>query len=445
MASIQQTAARWHSGISSYQWLVLLLTSLGWIFDVFEGQLFVASMNEAMPALLGASATAGDIAYYNNLALGAFLLGGALGGILFGMLGDRIGRKRTMTYTILLYSACTGLSALAQTWWHLAALRFLAALGVGGEWAVASTMVAEVFEGRARAWAQSLFQASGVLGTYLAVAAGALLVAEQSVLVRLPLDLGTWEVNGWRLAFLLGALPAILILLVRTHLREPEVWLRRAGSQAEPAGRLLELFSAPLRRRTLVGVCLAGIGMATFWGAFIYAKDVLRNAWAGEHAAALPAELKRFEMLGLFLAITGSGVGVLAFGPFANWLGRRRAFLLFLLGSLASVLVLFKMLTSTWAIALFLPVFGFLVVGWHCGFAVYFAELFPTRLRGTGAGFCFNGGRILAVPALFLTGWLQKDCGLTLANSVVLISLLLPLGCLLLFFAPETGGSELPE
>src|SRR5919204_2973147 len=101
MATAALTTERWYTGVSRYQWLALTLASLGWVFDVFEGQIFVVSMNEAMPDLLGGSVTAGDIAFWNNVALGAFLLGGALGGVLFGMLSDRLGRTRTMTYTIL--------------------------------------------------------------------------------------------------------------------------------------------------------------------------------------------------------------------------------------------------------------------------------------------------------------------------------------------------------
>jgi MFS family permease len=464
MASATLTAGeRWYSGISRYQWLALSLASLGWIFDVFEGQIFVASMNEAMPALLGGSASPGDIALWNNIALGAFLLGGALGGVLFGMLSDRVGRKRTMTYTILMYSVCTGLSAFAHSGWELALFRFLAALGVGGEWAVASTLVAEEFPQRARAWAQSLFHASSTLGTYLAVAAGALIIADPKVSLHLPLLGDAWQISGWRLGFLLGAVPALLILFTRTHLREPEVWRQtaEAGTAAVPAGRLRDLFSARFVRRTLVGVGLAGVGLATVWGTAIYGKDVFRNACTEQYLTALPAgadasaraellesraaELKRDEMLGMFLVTTGTGLGLLAFAPLAERLGRRGAMLTFLLGGLAASLVLFQVLTSVWAIALFLPFFGFLTVGLHAGFAVYFPELFPTRLRGTGAGFCFNAGRILAAPTLLLAGWLQLDGGLSLAGSATLLSLLFPVGALLLLFAPETRGRELPE
>jgi MFS family permease len=462
VATVTLTEWRWYSGISGYQWLALGLASLGWVFDVFEGQIFVACMNEATPALLGGSATLGEVGFWNHVALGAFLLGGALGGILFGMLGDRIGRQRTMTYTILLYSLCTALSAFAPSMWWMAGFRFLAAMGVGGEWAVASTLVAEEFPRRSRAWTLSLFQASGCLGKCLAAGAGALLVAHPSIAIPLPLGSGTLEVPGWRLAFLLGAAPALMIILVRRHLREPEVWLQAVAvgtDRPAPAGRLRELFAAGLRRRTLVGVGLAAVGMATFWGTVIYAKDALRDARAHEHLAALPegadaaaratvfdeqaADLKHYEMLGMFLATLGSGLGLVCFGPMAEWLGRRGALLLYLLGGLAASVVLFQVLAGVGAITLFLPVFGFLTTGIGAGCAVYFPELFPTRLRGTGAGFCFNAGRVLAAPALFAAGWLQMGWGLSLTGSATLISVLFPLGALLLLFAPETRGCEL--
>ena len=158
---------KWYEGITRYQWTVLIIASLGWIFDVFEGQIFVASMNEAMPSLVSQE-NAANIPTYNNIALAAFLLGGAVGGIFFGMLSDRIGRTRTMSITILFYSLFTCISAFSQQWWHMAGFRFLVAMGVGGEWAIASAMVNEVFPKRSRAHVGGIFHASSVFGTYLA-------------------------------------------------------------------------------------------------------------------------------------------------------------------------------------------------------------------------------------------------------------------------------------
>src|SRR3954468_6539160 len=217
-------SSAWYSGITGYQWLVLVIASLGWIFDVFEGQVFVASMNEAMPSLLPPGTAEATSKLYNNIALGAFLAGGALGGVIFGALGDRIGRARTMVITILMYSLFTCLTAFSQTWWHVVLLRFLVALGVGGEWAVASAMVAEVFPPRARAWSGAIFHGSSVFGTYLAVAAVEFIVNNKQ------LD----PAIGWRAGFAVGALPALLTLWIRWRLREPDTWVADRERQQEP-------------------------------------------------------------------------------------------------------------------------------------------------------------------------------------------------------------------
>src|SRR5262245_23935639 len=172
-------------------------------------------MNEAMPELLPTGASRGDIPFYRNITLALFLIGGAAGGVLFGLLSDRIGRTRTMVLTILVYSLFTSLSALAQNWWHMAVFRFLVALGTVGEWAVASAFVAEVFPTRARAWSLAIFHASSVLGAILAVAAGAFVV----------------PALGWRWGFALGALPALLTVWIRRSLRESDAWVQARAVQ----------------------------------------------------------------------------------------------------------------------------------------------------------------------------------------------------------------------
>lgn len=439
---------RWYSGVTRYQWLVLVIASLGWVFDIFEGQIFVASMNEAMPDLLPAGTSRGDVPFYNNVTFASFLVGGALGGIVFGRLSDRFGRTRIMVWTILVYSLFTFASALAQSWWQMAVLRFLVALGTGGEWAVATALVAEVFPRRARAWSLSIFHASSVLGSMLAAAAGAFLVGNPEL--------------GWRWGFVVGAAPALLVLWIRWSLREPESKLGKKDSMTSPP--LIDLFRSPLRARTLVGVGLATVGLATFWGTHIYGKDVLRGAVETRAAQALAAEsersaeerqaylqsqapvFKRWEMAGMLLATVGGGLGLICFGPLAELLGRRGAFLAYLAGGLAAALTLFQVLSGVEAIVAFLPVFGFLTLGLHAGFAVYFPELFPTALRGAGAGLCFNLGRMTAAPILFVSGWLQRPTGLglSLPAAATFLSLLFPLGALLLLAAPETRGRELP-
>ncbi len=469
-----ETHQRWYHGVTRYQWQVLVIASLGWVFDIFEGQIFVASMNEAMPALaaqelhgLSPEARQGRLAFYNNVALVAFLLGGALGGVVFGVVSDRIGRKKTMSITILVYSVFTFLSAWSVQWWHMAVFRFLVALGVGGEWAVASALVAEVFPQRARAWSLAIFHASSVLGTYLAITTGFLLSFSRQIQVEFFPEYS--ELESWRLGFAVGVLPALLIIWVRRSLREPESWQQaRAESSVNAKGRLggfAELFTGSLLRRSSVGVGLAAVGLATFWGVHIYGKDVMRREIVLQQrtAAAAFEELKdqsskspplirpladstkRWEMIGMFLVTTGGGVGLVCFGPLAEWLGRRGAFLFFHLGGLLSSVVLFQFVTGVTAVAVFLPLFGFLTLGMHAGYAVYFPELFPTRLRSTGAGFCFNFGRILASPMMF-ANWLMQEHGqLSLENSASILSALFLVGVILLIPAPETRGRELPK
>jgi MFS family permease len=444
---------RWYDGITAYQWLVLVIASLGWIFDVFEGQVFVSSMNEAMPSLLPPETTGGEIALYNNIAMGAFLAGGALGGVGFGVLADRIGRIRTLTITILVYSLFTFVTALSQAWWHIVVLRFFVALGVGGEWAVASALVAEVFPRQARAWSGSIFHGSSVLGTYLAVAVGTWVVANPAL--------------GWRAGFALGVLPALLTVWIRATLREPDTWRQSQHDAVKRKPVLAEtcqLFAPRLWSRTTLALLLAFVGLATFWGVHIYGKDVLLRraqakvlseaeigASADEDAkrAALGAhapQLKRVEMLAMFLVTTGGGAGLVAFGPICERLGRRAAFALYHLGALAVTLLVFQFgtrLSDSWLTAV-LPLFGFLTLGMHAGYAIYFPELFPTSLRSTGAGFCFNFARLAAALVLVINGWLQKS-GMSLENAATVLGFLYLAGVGIVALAPETKGTELPQ
>jgi MFS family permease len=477
-----QSDGPWYAGITRYQWMVLIIASLGWVFDIFEGQIFVASMNEAMPSLVPAGTDQGTVSYYKNITLAAFLFGGAVGGVGFGMLSDRIGRKKTMSLTILMYSLFTCVSAFSTEWWHMAVFRFLVAMGVGGEWAVASTMVAEEFPQKARARVAGIFHASSVLGTYLAIATATLFIGNENIHAWAK-EIG-YPSAPWRIGFGVGVLPALLIIWIRRSLKEPESWVKaKARAQEAPLegmGRLADLFRGELLLRTLVGVLLAAVGLATFWGVHIYGKDLLRRdiekqyiSEATEDTEALSkadrAEIlkphlpviKRWEMLGMFLVTTGGGIGLLCFGPLCERIGRRAAFLAFHLGGLAIAVVSFQMVQGVGALMAVLPVFGFLTLGMHAGYAIYFPELYPTRLRGTGAGFCFNFGRILAAPILIISGKMQDvpktdpsewekltnafALGLSLENTATYLSGLFLLGIVVLLFAPETKGKELPQ
>lgn len=464
----KEDTRRWYEGITKYQWLVLTIASLGWVFDIFEGQIFVASMREAMPSLLGISADSPIVSSWNDLAFGSFLLGGAFGGVLFGMLSDKIGRSKTMIITILFYSAFTCVTALAQSPWHMVILRFFVAMGVGGEWAVASAMVAEVMPKRSRPVMSSIFHASSVFGTLLAAAAGAFVVGNPA--------LGN---SAWRWGFAIGALPALLTLWVRWKLREPDQWVKAREKamqgDAQPTGRIRELFQGTNLRNTLVGVSLSSIGLVTFWGGHIYGKNaLLRDAQQAalvaenvalaapdkgadqkiknEHKAAKKAafekhksSIKQSEMLSMVLNTIGGGLGLVLFGTISNRLGRKGAFILYHVVAFIMMLFMFQVLIAyhvpaIW-VAIVLPIFGFFTLGMHAGYAVYFPELYPTRLRGTGAGFCFNMGRLATAAAFFGFGAYPVPP----EQKAIILAPLYLVGVVIVLFARETRNEDLPE
>ena len=455
----------WYSGVTRYQWLVLVIASLGWVFDIFEGQIFVASMRDAMPDLLGVAPDDDSVRIWNDRAFGFFLLGGAFGGVMFGMISDRIGRAKTMILTILFYSLFTCLSAFSQEPWHMVVLRFLVAMGVGGEWAVASAMVAEVMPKRSRPVMSSIFHASSVFGTLLAVAAIALLIGNQ----HLNTSLAERGIDGWRVGFAIGVLPALLTLWIRWKLREPESWTaarnRAREDDTQPTGRISELFSSAYLRNTVIGVTLATIGLVTFWGGHIYGKNALmRKAQtevlkmekvatdAGKKVRAEAFEkhkskIKRAEMTSMTLNTIGAGLGLVFFGGISNRIGRKGAFVLYHTMAFVMMLVLFKGLfaqdASKMALMVCLPIFGFFTVGMHAGYAVYFPELYPTRLRGTGTGFCFNMGRLGTAAAFF--GFAAMTSPPTPETKAMWLAPLFLLGVVVVLFAKETKDLELPE
>jgi MFS family permease len=415
--------APWYAGVTSYQWLVLIIASAGWVFDAFEGQLFNLTRQDMLRELLAAG-TPQQQKFWGDFFIAAFLVGGTLGGIAFGTLADRFGRKPAMVASILFYSVFSGLTFFATQLWHVAALRFLVALGVGGEWAVAASLVAEVFPTRARARAGGIFHGTSVAGTWLA--AGAALIV------------GT----HWRYAYLIGVVPALLVLWVRSSVREPERW-QQATLEGRKLGSFRELLGdGRWARRAIFGLLLAAVGLSTFWGVVVAGQDLTRELLLRNGVSATDAASRAKWAYG-FVQAVGMGVGFLCVGPLAERLGRRGAFLLMHLCAAAIVPVTCYLPHSYWQMLLVLPVFGFFTGGIHAGYAIYFPELFPNHLRATGAGFCFNGGRLVAAPLLWVSGSLKE--AMDLRRAVVLMGTLFLVGAFLLLFLPETKGKPLPE
>ncbi len=413
---------KWYAGVTTYHWIVLAIASAGWVFDVFEGQLFNLTRAQMLPEILGVPPEHEKVKFFGDVMLAVFLVGGTVGGVLFGSLADRIGRRPTMVITILVYSVFSGLTYFATHWVHVAVLRFLVAMGVGGEWAVAAALVAEVFPGGARAVAGGIFHASSVLGTW-----GASVVA---------LAVGA----NWRYAYLIGIAPALLTLLVRWLVRESEMW-QESVDEGESTGSVRELLaSSPWRLRAICAMLLAAVGLATFWGITVAGQDLARERLIAEGVSPeVAAERAKFAYG--WIQTLGGGLGLIAFAPFANRFGRRRAFVLFHLGAVASVLAVCYLPRSYNQLLVLLPIFGFLTLGMHAGYAIYFPELFPTRLRATGTSFGFNVGRLVAAPMLWVSGHLKGTLGLP--KALLLLSLLYIVGLLALLPLPETRGREL--
>lgn len=426
MEAPSESNGPWYAEVTGYQWLVLAIASAGWAFDAFEGQLFNITRSQLLADLLGAGDQSQAVRLWGDRFLAIFLLGGTLGGVVFGSLADRFGRKPIMSLTILFYSIFSGLTFFATDLWHVAFLRFFVALGVGGEWAVAAALVAEVFPPRARAHASGIFHSTSVLGTWLAALAG-ILVGTQ-----------------WRYAYVIGVIPALLVLWVRTSVREPERW-QRTGVEHRPRGSFRELFGTPRwRKSAILGLLLAAIGLGTFWGVIVAGQDLTADLLIRLGKSKEEAQQSAKFAYGIVQAL-GGGLGLLAFGPLAERLGRRGAFALMHIAAFLIVPITCYAPQTYAQQLMILPIFGFCTLSIHAGYAIYFPELFPDHLRATGAGVCFNGGRLVAASILVLSGELKALPGMSLQLAVSILGGLFLLGLVVLLFLPETKGRPLPE
>ena len=434
---MQQSTAReprgdsWWSGLGSYEWTVLVAASLGWMFDTMDQRLFVLARNPAIVSLLPVGTAASTITWYSGLATAIFMAGWAIGGFFFGIISDRWGRAKTMMVTILIYSAFTGLSALSTGWWDFAAYRFLTGLGVGGEFAAGVSLVAEAMPDRARPYALGVVQTLSALGNIL----GSLLS-----LVIMP--------YGWRYLFMAGVLPALLVAVMFNRLHEPEAWLR-ARQSGRAAGQQLgavgDLFAPRWRKNTFVGLTLAICGVVGLWGIGFWSPELIREALR----SLSPAEQSRYVSIGTLVQDAGAFLGIAAFTALTGRIGRRPAFVLGYLIGFAATVMTFGWLRTPEQMYWMIPLLGFCNLSVFAGFSIYFPELYPTRLRGTGVGFCYNVGRVIAALGPLTLGGLTvvfSDMGYASpfrAAAIALASAYL-VGAVVSLTAPETKGKPLP-
>jgi MFS family permease len=507
----------WYKLLNRYHWFVLIVAALGWLFDCLDQQLFILARPQAMaelldpktfsssqlpPAILSIRQLQPDVSTpekkrfwnstFGDISTSVFIAGWATGGLIFGMLGDRIGRARTMLITILMYSACTGLSALSVSVYDFAFYRFLTGLGVGGEFAVGVALVAEVMPSRARPNALTFLQALSAFGNISAA------------LINWQLGLAEGEglpTSPWRIMFLIGALPALLALVIRRRLKEPERWQAASheGVVKHQLGSYSELFSDPtLRKHALLGLALACSGVIGLWAVGFYTPDLIRvvqtkpltesvynreiaeaktagdsarvaqleeiqslwrdgkEAETPEHLAAvkqgvdkeIKSTLTTNQSLTSIAINVGAFFGMYSFGLIAQRIGRKPTFAIALLAAFVSTVFVFATLKELWQIFVFVPIMGFCQLSLFGGYAMYFPELFPTRLRSTGTSFCYNVGRFVAAfgPLVKIglnyafSGYQEplRYAGMTMCGVFLIGLFVLP-------FLPETKGKPLPE
>jgi MFS family permease len=440
----------WYKELSRYHWFVLLVASMGWMFDTMNQQIFNLARRPAITELLASKATgkalAGLVAEYAGYSTSIFILGWAIGGVIFGVLGDRLGRVKTMIITILCYSAFTGLTALSTNVWQFSGICFMTGLAVGGQFAVGVALVAEVMPARARPYALGLLQALSAVGNMMAALTGIVLgQLEQSGAIS----------SAWRIMFMVGALPALLAILVFRKLKEPEQWQRDKDAK-KVMGSFRELLGTPRwRRNSLVGMALAASGVIGLWGIGFFSFDLLRSVLDKTfHAQGLAENLiagKKTYWTGITSLLQNFGAfwGVYAFTYLTQYIGRKKAFLIAFLAAMFMTSFTFWKLSTFTDIFWMIPLMGFTQIALFGGYAIYFPELFPTRLRSTGTSFCYNIGRFVAALGPLALGLLtsrvfggfdepMRYAGITMCAAFLIGIFALP-------FAPETKGQPLPE
>jgi MFS family permease len=388
--------------MNGYQWTVLFAAWLGWGFDVFDALLFNYVAPNCIPTLLGLPIGSPEaraaVPYWTGILTAMLLIGWALGGTLFGVWCDRLGRVRTMMLTMVLYALGTAACAFAPNLWVFIACRLIASLGIGGEWAAGASMVAEVVPDERRVEAGALLYTASPLGLFLAT------------FVTYGIS-GVWLAEApetsWRFVFLCGLIPAAIAFVIRYFLHEPAKWTEQRKIAAPV--QLRELFAPGVASLTVCGMLTALVALITWWSSNAFLPTIATeharlSADASLSGATLVAYIERAKLAATLAFNCGGLVGILLSVPIAKRLGRRAMFAAYFMFSAAAIFWAFGVEHTTTARVIAYGIVGIGVYGVAGVFTYYLPELFPTRLRGTGSGFCYNIGRIVAAPGPFIVG-----------------------------------------
>ena len=406
------------------RWLVLGAAFLGWMFDGVEMGIFPLVARPALQSMMPELANQGQdqfVGLWMGRITALFLFGAAFGGLAFGWLGDRVGRVRAMTLSILTYSVFTGLCFFAVEPWHLGALRFIAAFGMGGEWSLGVALVMESWPRDKRPMLAGIIGAASNVGFGLIACTGLLFKVSQ---------------HSWRWVMIAGAAPALLAVAIQAMVPESERWKESVKKGA--VRPLSELFSGGLLPVTLLAIGLASVALIGTWGSVQWLP-----LWADQltHGKVLSAKATT-QLLSALGAVVGSVLGALVAGN----VGRRPAYFGLCLLSLALCAYLFRFVNEYGAEFLVLvTLVGGITAAFYGWLPLYLPELFPTRVRATGQGLCYNSGRILAAVGALTQGQLVSAYGGSYARAGATVTLIYLVGMLVIWLAPETKGKPLPE
>jgi MFS family permease len=345
------------------------------------------------------------------------LVASGIGGIVFGIIADRYGRRRALIGSVLVYSVFTAACGFAQSTWQLGVFRFVLGLGMGGEWTSGAAMVSETWPDRHRGKAVALMQSAWAIG----YAAAALVVA--LVLPRF----------GWRVVFMLGILPALLTLWIRRSVQESEVWLQSRARGDHHRATMADVFRGRFAKTTALLTALSTSTIFAYWGL---------NLWVPAYLSLDPARggLGLGTALTTLLVVTmqaGTFLGYVSFGYVSDSIGRRPAFVTYILIA-AFVTLLYGITTNPWILLVLGPVVAFFGTGFFSGFAAVTAEIYPTSIRAVAQGFTFNVGRLGSAVAPFVVGSLAQTQGFGAAFSMLAGALLI--GAATWIWLPETRG-----
>lgn len=428
MTALNEMAISPRTGIARYQWLALWSAFLGWLFDSMDLNLFTLVLFPSVAELIK-STNPTEIAQIGSYIVAIKLFCWGIGGIVFGVAADRIGRTRTMVITIILYASFTGLSGLAQSWQQLAVLQAIAGFGIGGEWAAGAALIAETWPEKHRARAMQVMQMAFAFGFFLAALDNLLLG---------PIS--------WRWALAAGALPAVIALGIRWFVPEPERWLRVRHDDKIARMTAMQTFAAifapDLRRRTIVGVVVSAAMMIGSWGGL-----ALLPSWIQQlvrMSGGSPITGVQTISYAFMLMMVGAVLGYTSLIFLTDGIGRRASYFLFCLGSLISSLYLFLFIKDLNTVMWFMPLYGYFIIGGFGTFAAYLPELFPTRVRASGQGFCWNAARCLTAIGPLIGGVLVGTFG-SFPAAAASTAAFYAIGLIAIWFGPETRGVPLSD